>query len=395
MFSFFKKKRRVYLDNAAGTPAADSVVAAMVPWLSSTAGNASAIHADGVKAREAVAKGRNSVASLIDAHDDEVIFTSGGTEANMLAIFGTVREPAARAHGKHIVTTLFEHHSVERPLALLEKEGYEVTRVLPGPDGVTDPQKIAEAIRLDTVLVSVIGAHNEIGTMQPLSEIAKVIRRKRASGNFPLFHTDACQWIGNVPFSVQKTGVDLATMNAHKMYGPAGVGALFVRRGVTLEPVLLGGGQEHGMRSGTENVPGIVGFGVAAELFRKKGDIFISDMEKLRDYTISKLFKIPGVQLNGHPSVRLPGIINVSIDGIESEQLVLELDAKGFAVSSGSACATADLESRYAILALGKSEDMARSALRISLGRYSSRGDIDHLLSLIPSILLKLRRFNA
>lgn len=398
MFSFFGRNRnkRIYLDHAAHTPALPAVRSAMNAYWEKSSGNASALHAEGVAAKRALEEARATVAEMISAHADEIIFTSGGTEANNLALHGVVKSTAARAHGMHIVTTSFEHHSITRPLEGLVREGWSVTYVAPEPNGVMDPKKIAEAIRPDTVLVTIIAAHNELGTVQPIQEIAKAIRKKRISGTFPLFHVDACQWIGTMPLSVQNAGVDLASFNAHKMYGPSGIGALWKRRSVEIASVLAGGGQERGLRAGSENIAGAIGFAVACGEFAREGANAAECMTRLRDFLEREIVaRISDAHVNGAGAARAPGILNISFDGIESEQLVIELDARGIAVSSGSACATGEGEASRAILALGMDENRAKSALRISLGRGTTDSECERLLEVLVEKVAKLRRFQT
>ncbi|MES2953114.1 MAG: cysteine desulfurase family protein [Patescibacteria group bacterium] len=392
LLGFFRSKR-VFLDHAAGTPVAPEVLRAMIPHLKVGAGNPSSIHKEGVEAKGVLEAARGSVARMVGAHVDEIVFTSGGTESNNLAIEGVLRSEAALRHGRHVVTTAFEHHSVKRVLLEFEKEGWEVSWVMPDDKGLIDPRAIFAAIRPDTVLVSVIGGHNEVGTIQPLSTIAKAIRKAR-TGAFPYFHTDACQLAGAVPFSVVSSGVDLASFNSHKMYGPSGAGALFVRRSVALRPVILGGGQEKGVRAGTENLPSLFGFAAACELFREEGAVREKRMTRLRDQAIEKLLTIEGSHLVGDRADRLPGHISISFAGVEAEQLVIELDRVGIAVSSGSACSTGENTASYAILALRKSEEEAKGTLRITLGRETRKGDLDRLMRALPPILKKLRRFS-
>ncbi len=384
-------RKRVFLDHAAGTPLAPEARAAMLPWLSRTEANPSSIHAEGEEARVALEGARAELALLIGAHADEILFTGSGTESNNLALFGIAARSGDR---KHLVATSFEHHSVLNPARALKERGWDVTFVDPEPDGIVDAKKIGEATRPDTALVSVIAAQNEIGTIQPITEIAKQIRRKRGVGSrYPYFHTDACQFIGTLPFSVLKSGADLVTFNAHKMYGPAGVGALFVKRGIQLTAQILGGGQERGLRSGTENIAAAVGFSEAARIAREKGEQFAERVTPLRDYATDRLVSFPGVRLVGSRDKRLPGHIALLCEGVLAEQLVIELDAKGFATSAGSACSTGENEASYAILALGMSEEEARSTLRITLGRETTKRDIDVLLAALPPLLAKLRRF--
>lgn len=392
------RAKRIYLDHAAGTPLDAEVFSSMKKVFSAVHGNPSSIHADGVHARTLIEEARKKIAETIQAQPDEVIFTSGGTEANNLAILGVAHAARAARTGNHLIISSFEHHSIIGPARALESEGFEVTHINPNRHGIVDPREIIDAIRPETILVSIMYANNEIGTIQPIREIAKALRRVRAQRTdaSPLMHTDACQATGNLPLSVITLGIDLMTINAHKAYGPRGVGVLYAKRTVKLAPIVFGGGQERSFRSGTENSAAIIGFAAALAKAERMRVEETQRLTSLREYLWECIAKeIPHVDLNGDPVLRLPGNLNVSFLGIDSEQLVIELDAKGVSVSSGSACTSSDLESSYVILSLGKSADYANSAVRFSLGRSTTKADIDALMRFLPKITHKLRRFSA
>ncbi len=389
--------RRIYFDNAAGTPVDPRVLSYIQKVTKNSWGNPSSIHQDGVAARAIVEGARREIAAVLHAHADEIIFTSGGTEANNLAILGVARHAKAAGLGNHIIVSEFEHHSVKAPVALLEQEGFDITYIKPTSNGLIDPLVVGEALTEKTVLISIMYANNEIGTVQPIAEIARTVRhfrRKNKSALYPLVHTDACQATGNLALSVIELGIDLMTINAHKAHGPAGAGVLYVKRGVPLEAITHGGGQERQLRSGTENVAAIAGAARAISLAEQMREEESIRLCSLRDYCLNRIREeISHVELNGDASFRLPGNLNISFAGCESEQLVIELDAKGFSVSSGSACTTSDLESSYVILSLGKGEEAANSAVRFSFGRYTTKKDIDELLRFLPDIITKLRRY--
>jgi cysteine desulfurase len=377
--------KRIYLDYAATTPTHPEVVKAMLPYFTENFGNPSSIYSYGQEAREAVESARAKVAGLISARDEEIVFTGGGTEADNYALQG-----AAFAHekkGNHIITTAIEHHAVLETCAFLEKHGFTVTRLPVDKYGLVNPGDVKKAISPKTVLISVMHANNEIGTIQPLAEISKITREKDI-----LFHTDAVQTAGHIPIDVNKLGVDLLSMSAHKLYGPKGVGALYIRKGVKLTPFIHGGGQEKGRRSGTENVPGIVGFGRAAELAAAEIDAEAVRLAILRDKLIQGLLdRIPDTHLNGDPVKRLPNNVNISIDYIEGEAMCLNLDFQGICASTGSACSSGSLAPSHVLLALGPRHEQAHGSLRFTLGKWTTEEDKDAVLSVLPGIAGKLR----
>ena len=392
--------RRVYLDYAATTPLAPRVKEAMDPWWTENFGNAGGLYEEGRRAKEALQNSREVIAKLIGARTEEIIFTSGGTEADNLAIFGVARKLEAElpfgssASKPHIITTTFEHHAVLHPCQQLEKEGFEVSYLDVGKDGVVNPEDVRKALRPETILVSIMYANNEIGTIQPIYEIGKIIREFRAQNKsqLPYFHTDACQAAGYLDLNVNNLGVDLMSVNASKIYGPKGVGFLYKRAGVKIKPQILGGGQEGRMRSGTEAIPLVVGMAEAFKIAQKEREEESGRLIPLRDYFISEILKrIPKVVLNGHPANRLPNNINVSILDIEGEALILYLDAEGISISTGSACTSESLDPSHVILALGKPYEFAHSSMRFTLGRSTTKEDLDYVLEKLPKVVRWLR----
>jgi len=377
--------KRIFLDHAATTPADPRVVEAMLPYFSDSFGNPSSIHSLGLETRTAVAEAREKVASLIGAASDEIIFTSGGTEADNLAIKGVA---LANAHkGKHIVTTRIEHHAVEESCRYLEKQGIKVTHVAVDHDGLVDPREVERAVTPETILISVMHANNEVGTIQPIAEISRVARSRGI-----YFHTDAVQTVGHIPAKVDDLGVDLLAISAHKLYGPKGVGVLYVRKGTRIVPFMHGGGQERGLRATTENVPGIVGFGKAAEIAQAEMDAESKHVTRLRDKLIKGLLeRIPQVRLNGHPTQRLPNNVNISVASVEGESLAVSLDLEGIAVSTGSACSSEAMEPSHVLTAMGVPVELARGSLRFSLGKKNTDEEIDRVLEAFPRIVSRLR----
>ena len=385
--------KRIYLDNSATTPVDPRVVEAMLPYLTAQFGNASSIHFFGQEARAAVDKARHQVASLLNARPNEIVFTSGGTESNNLAIRGLVE--ANDKHGRHIVTTNIEHSAVRNVCEDLEKLGYEVTYVPVGPDGIVSAAAIENAVREDTVLISVMAANNEIGTLQPIDEIGGLVRRLRAKGRKIWFHTDAVQAAGRVAVDVENIGCDMLSMSAHKLYAPKGIGCLFVRRGVRLHPQNIGGRQERERRGGTEAVPLIVAFGSAADLAEQE---MVSERERLgtfrRKFEDAVFELIPNSYLNGDADRRLPNIANISFADVEGEGLLINLDMLGVAVSTGSACSSGSLEPSPVIRALGREDQLARGAIRFSFGRFNTEDEVDRVLQVLPTAVEKLRRLS-
>ena len=377
--------RRVYLDNNATTPLAPEVFEAMKPYLLEDFGNASSIHWYGQRAKNAVEKARQQVAKLLNARPGEVIFSSGGTESDNAAIFGIVQ--AARVAAPHIITTGIEHHAVLNTAQALEKRGVSVTYVGVGASGVVDPEDVKRAIRPETVLISIMHANNEIGTIQPLEEIGGIAREHDV-----YFHTDAVQSVGKIPVDVEKLGVDLLSLSAHKFNGPKGVGATYIRKGTILKPLLYGGHHERDRRPGTENVPGIVGLGMAAELALAHLEETAQRVAGLRDRLERGILeRVPQVSVNGDPERRLPTTSNLCFDYVEGEGFVIAMDLRGVACSTGAACSSGSVEVSHVLSALGRTPEQARSSIRLSLGRYNTVEDIDATLATLPAVVERLR----
>jgi len=378
---------RVYLDNNATTPVAPEVADAMVGYLREDFGNASSVHWYGQRARDAVEQAREQVARLIGAHPSEIIFTSGGTESDNMSLFGVVGAARAKASAKHVITTAIEHPAVLYAARELESRGVGMTYVTTGPGAVIDADDVARAIRPETVLITVMLANNEVGTLQPVAEVGRVIREHGIT-----LHTDAVQAVGKVPLDVNSLGVDLLSLSAHKLYGPKGVGALYVRKGTHLEPLMHGGHHERDRRPGTENVPGIVGLGKAAELAAERLEQDTQHIAALRDRLQAGIVeRIAGVSINGEATRRQPNTLNVSFEGLKGESLVMALDLEGVACSTGSACSSGSTEPSHVLSAMGLSREAARSSLRLSLGRYNTGVDVDVALEAIVRVVARLR----
>ena len=377
--------RRVYLDNNATTAVAPEVFETMKPYFLDDYGNASSIHWYGQRARAAVEASREQLARLLNARSSEIVFTSGGTESDNQSLFGIIG--ASKSEAKHVITTTIEHSAVLHSAKELEKRGVRVTYVRVGSSGVVDPAEVEKAIGPDTVLISVMHANNELGTIQPLEEIGRI-----ASEHDIYFHTDAVQSVGKIPVDVEKLGVDLLSLSAHKLHGPKGVGALYVRKGTILRPVLYGGHHERDRRPGTENVPGIVGLGKAAEL---AGEHLVDEMERagaLRDrLEAGILSRVPLATVSGDKSRRLPSTTNISFDYIEGEGFVIAMDLKGVACSTGAACSSGSVEPSHVLTAIGCSFEQARSSIRFSLGRFTTPEDVDYALERLPGVVEQLR----
>lgn len=385
--------RRVYLDNSATTPVDPAVVEAMLPFLTEKFGNASSIHFFGQEARAAVDKGRHQVAALINSRPNEIVFTSGGTEANNLAVRGLLE--ANDKHGRHIVTSQIEHSAVKNVCEHLEKRGCEVTWLPVYENGIVRLDDVKNAVRDDTVLISLMMANNEIGTLQPVEEIGHFIKELRMGGKKIWFHTDAVQAAGKIPVDVEAIGCDLLSLSAHKIHAPKGIGALYVRRGVRLHPQNVGGRQERERRGGTEPVAHIVAFGKASELAAENRT---SDAERMRElhgrFEHGVFERIPDTELNGDAETRLPNISNLSFRSIEGEGLLINLDMHGVAVSTGSACSSGSLEPSPVIRALGRDDELARGAIRFSFGRFNTSEDVEHVLQVLPRAVETLRRMS-
>ena len=364
------------------------VVAAMMPVFTEHFGNASSIHWFGQHAKSLIDDARQQVAKLLNAETSEIVFLSGGTEADNLAIRGIAE--SQRAKGRHIITSQIEHHAVLHTCKDLEKQGYEITWLPVSREGLVDPEDVYKAIRKDTILISIMHANNEIGTIQPIAEIGKI-----AADADVYFHSDGVQSTGKIPVDVKALGVDLYSISAHKIHGPKGVGALFVKKGTTLKPVMTGGGHERNRRSGTENVAGIVGFGEAARLAREG---LTRDMERVRalrdKLEASAMTQIQFIHVNAQNAPRLPNTSNIMVDYAEGEGLVISLDLKGVAVSTGSACSSGSLEPSHVLTAIGKTPDEAHGSLRFSLSSTTTEEDIDYVASVLPGIVERLRELS-
>lgn len=383
--------REIYLDHAATTPLRPEALQAMLPYLQEGFGNPSSIHAVGQRARKALEDARETVARVLECRPNEVVFTSGGTESDNAAIKGGAL--ALRPTGNHIVTTAIEHHAVLHVCHQLEGFGFGVTYVPVDSDGLVNPQDVLDAITDQTVLVSVMYANNEIGTVEPVAEIARLVKeRAKEQGRTILVHTDAVQAAGYLDLSVKTLGVDMLSLSAHKFHGPKGVGALYVRRGTPFSPLLMGGGQERERRSGTENVPAIVGMAEALRLSELEREAACAHSAALRDRVAAGILEtVPGVILNGHPTRRLPNNVNVCFPGLEAEPVLLGLDLKGIYASSGSACSTASLEPSHVLTAIGRPADVARGSLRVTVGRGTTEDDVDYFLETLPPLVQRLR----
>lgn len=395
-------KRQVYLDHAAATYLDPRVKQVMEPYWENNFGNPSSLYRVGRKAKKALEESRKTIAHILHSQPSELIFTGSGTESDNLAILGVCKaweeaethrlakngEKTALTKKRHLITSAIEHHAVLYAFQQLEKQGYDVTYLPVDGTGLVDPADLRAALRDDTLLVSIMYANNEVGTIQPIQELAAICKRHNV-----LFHTDACQAAGTLPLDVNRLGVDLMTLNASKIYGPKGVGLLYVRQGTRIKPLVYGGGQEKGLRSGTENIPGIVGFAKALELAVVERDAENKRLTQLRDYFVTELQqRLPDLQLNGHPTKRLPNNANISLVGIEAEAFLLMADEVGIACATGSACDSAAHDPSHVLSALGLSSQAADSAVRFTLGRRTSKTDLEYVIKETVSIVQRLRK---
>ena len=378
--------QRIYLDYAATTPTHPDVVKAMLPYFGEVFGNPSGIYADGQEAKGTIEETRAKLADFIGARSsEEIVFTSGGTEADNFALKGVAY--ANESRGNHIITSSIEHHAVIETCKFLEGRGFSVTYIPVDEYGLVDPDDVKKAISGKTVLISVMHANNEIGTIEPIAEIGRIARE---AGVY--FHTDAVQTTGHIPLDVNELEVDLLSMSAHKLYGPKGIGALYIRKGTKLVSFMHGGGQERRRRASTENVPGIVGFGEAVELATREMSEEAERLTRLRDRLIKGLLeRIDHARLNGHPLKRLPNNVNMSVDFVEGESMCLNLDLEGISVSTGSACSSASLEPSHVLLALALTHEQAHGSLRFTMGKWTAEDDIERVLDVLPRIVAKLR----
>jgi len=377
--------KRIYLDYAATTPTHPDVVKAMLPYFTDAFGNPSSLYSYGQEAKGAIEEARVKVANLIGARDEEIIFTGSGTEADNFALKGVAF--ANEKRGNHIITSSVEHHAVMEACKFLERRRYRVTYLPVDEYGLVDPSDVKKAITDKTILISVIHANNEIGTIEPIAEISRIAQE---AGVY--FHTDAVQTTGHIPVDVNELGVDLLSISAHKLYGPKGVGALYIRKGTKLVPLMHGGEQERRRRASTENVPGIVGFGRAVELAKQEMNEEAERLTHLRDQLIQGLLeRIDHSRLNGHTLKRLPNNVNISVDFVEGESMLLNLDLEGICASTGSACSSSSLEPSHVLLATGLSHEQAHGSLRFSLGKWTNEEEIKQVLDILPKIVAKLR----
>jgi len=376
---------RIYLDYAATTPVHPEVAKTILPYFTEDFGNPSSIYSYGQEAKTAVEEARTRIATFIGAREEEIVFTSGGTEADNFALKGVAF--ANRSKGDHIIVSSIEHHAVIEACKFLGQNGFKITYLPVDGDALVDPADIKKAVTPKTIMVSLMHANNEVGTIEPITEISKITREAEI-----YFHSDAVQTFGHIPVNVNSLGVDLLTMSAHKLYGPKGVGALYIRKGTKLAPLLHGGAQEKGQRAGTENVPGIVGFGKAVELAQHEMKQEAERLTRLRDLLISEILdRIEDTSLNGHPEKRLPNNVNVTIDFIEGESLCLNLDLEGICASTGSACSSSSLEPSHVLLAMGITPEHAHGSLRFTMGKWTIEEDIFRVLEVLPKVTAKLR----
>jgi len=377
--------KRVYLDYAATTPVHPDVLAAMQPYFTEIFGNPSSIYSYGQEAKESLEKSRKVVADFLGARPDEIVFTSGGTESDNFALEGVAF--ANEDKRNHIITSAIEHHAILEACHFLEKRGFEVTYLPVDQNGIVSPDDVKKAITSKTILVSIMHANNEIGTIQPLSEISRITRN---AGVY--LHTDAVQTFGHLPVNVDDLGVDLLSLSAHKLYGPKGVGALYIRRGTRIVPFLHGGSQERNRRASTENVPGIVGLAKACEIAKREMKEEALRLEKLRDHLINGILeRIGNSRLNGHPVMRLPNNASLSFDFVEGEAMCLNLDLEGICCSTGSACSSTNAEPSHVLLAIGLPPQQAYGSLRFTLGKWTTEEDIEKVLKVLPIVVEKLR----
>lgn len=377
--------RRVYLDHNATTPTHPEVVKAILPYYKEVFGNASSVHQFGQQARKAIDEAREKIANFIGASPKEIVFTSGGTEANNLALKGVVY--ANERKGKHIITSSMEHHAVLNPCKYLEKKGFKVTYLPVDKYGLVDPEEVRRAITKETILISIIHANNEVGTIEPITEIGKIAKE---IGIY--FHTDAVQTVGKIPVNVNELNIDLLSLSGHKIYGPKGIGVLYIRKGTRIQPLIQGGHHELNRRAGTENVPAIVGLGKTIEIAKATMEKESMRLTNLRNRLCSGIGeKIDYVRFNGHPGKRLPNTLNMSFEFVEGESMILNLDLEGIAVSTGSACTSGSLEPSHVLKAMRVDPAVAQGSIRFSLGKDNTEEDIDYVLEVLPEIVERLR----
>ena len=383
--------KKVYLDYNATTPVDPRVLEVMIPFMKEEFGNPSSIHSFGRAGKTALDDSREQVAELLRARPKEIVFTSGGSESNNFAIKGVALRLIER--GNHLITTQVEHSSVLETFRSLESQGFHVTYLRVDKYGLIDLEELKETINDNTILVSIMFANNETGVVMPIKEITEIVNEKEV-----IFHTDAIQAVGKIDINLKNLSIDLLSLSGHKLYGPKGVGALFIKDGVKLSALIHGGGQERGKRSGTENVAGIVGLGKACEIIREDTEYMIQNtgIKELRDELYNEILKrIGGIKLNGHPEKRLSNTLNLSFEGVEGESLVMNLDLEGIAVSTGSACSEGNVEPSHVLLAMGLSKELAISSLRFSLGRFTEKEDIGRVIEVLPGIVERIREISG
>lgn len=381
-------RKKIYLDYAATTPVDPRVVKKMMPYFSEKFGNTMSLHSLGQEAKEALEESREIIANFMGAKPTEIIFTSSATESNNLALKGIAF--ANKDKGNHIIISSIEHACIMESAKWLERQGFEITRLKVDKYGLVDLKEVKKAIKKETILVSIMHANNEIGTIEPIEEIGKICKERGV-----YFHTDAAQSFGKIPIDVNKMNIDLMTISSHKMYGPKGAAALFVREGTKIEPILHGGGHEMGLRSSTVNVAAIVGFAEAVKICKREMKKEAERLTRLRDKLIKGVLrKIKGSHLNGHPKLRLPNNANFWFEGVEGESIVIQLDLLGISASTGSACSSEKLEPSHVLLAIGLKPWQAHGSLRLSLGRWTKENEIDYTLKVLPKVIEKLRKFS-
>ena len=379
---------KYYFDNAATTPVREEVLQEILPYFREYYGNASSIYSIAKESKKALEAARAKVAAAIGATPDEIYFTAGGSESDNMALRGVVN--ASKKEKKHIITTKIEHHAILHTAEFLETKGVDVTYLNVDEFGKISLEELENAIRPETVLISVMFANNEIGTIQPIAEIAEIAKKHGV-----LFHTDAVQAVGHVPIDVKAMNIDLLSMSGHKFYGPKGIGALYIKKGVKIGPFIHGGAQERNRRAGTENVPGIVGMGLALELAVNELDEEMARLKKLREKLIHGILdNIPYARLNGHPEDRLPGNVNISFEYIEGESILLLLDMKGICASSGSACTSGSLDPSHVLLAIGLPHEKAHGSIRLSMGHFTTEEQVDYVIEAFPPIINRLRQMS-
>ncbi len=380
--------KNVYLDYSATTPTKQEVVTAMLPYYGEVFGNPSSVHAFGRKAKNLITEARATIAKTINAERDELYFTAGGTESDNWALWGVMRANAKK--GKHFITSQIEHHAILHTASALQKAGYDVTYLPVDEYGFVSPEDLKDAIRDDTVLVSIMFINNEIGTRQRIAQLAKTCHERGV-----LFHTDAVQAYGNVKIDVKELAIDLMSLSAHKIYGPKGIGGLYIKKGVRISNFIEGGAQERKRRPGTENVPAIIGFAKAAELADANLEQHIAHCQALRDRLIEGIKnKIAYIKLNGHPTERHPGNVNISFEFIEGESLLLSLDLKGIAASSGSACTSGSLDPSHVLMAIGLTHEIAHGSLRLTVGDFTTEQDVDYTIEVLVEVVDRLRQMS-